>query len=65
VKNYDTLCIARAIIVGLAVNHRDKIPTVFANNLTNEEVKEINKGRQETNKTQINQGIYQIMKKST
>jgi hypothetical protein len=57
VKNYDTLCLARAIIVGLAVNHRDKIQTVFANNLTNDEVKEINKGWQLTNKTQINQGI--------
>ena len=57
VKNNDTICLARAIIVGLAVNHRDKIQTVFANNLTNDEVKEINKGRRETNKTQINQGI--------
>jgi hypothetical protein len=57
VKNYDTLCLARAIIVGLAVNHRDMIQALFKNNITTEEVAEINKGRQETTKTQLHLGI--------
>jgi len=55
VKNYDTICLARAIVVGLAVNNKEKFQTVFQNKLTEEELKEINYRRQ--NKTQINQGI--------
>jgi len=55
VKNYDTICLARAIVVGLAVNNKEKFQTIFQNKLTEEELKEIKYRRQ--NKTQINQGI--------
>jgi len=55
VTNDDTLCLARAIVVGLAVNNKQKFQTIFQNKLTEEELKEINHRRQ--NKTQINQGI--------
>jgi len=55
VKNYGTICLARAIVVGLAVNSKEKFQTIFQNKLTEEELKEINYRRQ--NKTQLNQGI--------
>jgi len=54
VRNYDTICLARAIVVGLAVKNKEKFQTVFQNKLT-EELKDINYRRQ--NKTQNNQGI--------
>ena len=41
--------------MGLAANYRDILQTIFRNKLTNDEVKEINKGRQ--TKTKINEGI--------
>ena len=53
--NDDTICLARAIVVGLAANHRNTLQAIFTNKLTDEEVKDINKGRQ--TKTQINEGI--------
>jgi len=34
VEHNDTVFLVRAILVGLAVNHRNKIQTVFANNVT-------------------------------
>jgi len=55
VRNYDTICLARAIVLGLAVNNKEKFQTIFKNKLMEEEVKDINYRRQ--NKTQINQGI--------
>ena len=56
VKNYDSICLARAIVVSLAVNNLEKFHQIFKNNLTTEQLKEINKGRKD-NKTQINEGI--------
>ena len=55
VGNDDTICLARAVVVGLAANYRDILQTIFRNKLTNDEVKEINKGRQ--TKTKIIEGI--------
>jgi len=55
VKNDDTICLARAIIVGLAVNNKETFQTIFHNKVTEKELKDINHRRQ--NKIQINQGI--------
>ena len=59
ITNVDSMCLARAIVVALAVNNKDKFLQIFMNKLTNEQLKEINKGRQlkkEGNGTQINDG---------
>jgi len=37
-RNKDTICLAREIVVGLAVNHREKLQTSFRNNLTEDEI---------------------------
>jgi hypothetical protein len=62
VRNYDTKCLARSLVVGLAVNNNEKLQSVFKGNLTEAELKEINKGRQ--NKTKINDGILSDNEKS-
>jgi hypothetical protein len=62
VRNYDTKCLARSIVVGLVVNNKEKLQSVFKGNLTEAELKEINKGRQ--NKTKINDGILSDNEKS-
>ena len=36
IKNKDTICLARAIVVGLAVNNREKLQDIFRNKLTEE-----------------------------
>jgi hypothetical protein len=62
VRNYDTKCLARSLVVGLAVSNKEKLQSVFKGNLTEAELKEINKGRQ--NKTKINDGILSDNEKS-
>ena len=54
IKNNDTLCLARSIIVGLAVYNKEKLESVFKGKLTTDEVKLLNKSRQ--NKTEIHNG---------
>ena len=56
VRNYDTICLARAIVVGLAANNREKLEEIFTSNLTITEQKEFNKGRLAKNLTQIHNG---------
>ena len=55
IRNKDTICLARAIVVGLAVYHREKLQSILKHNLTEVELKDINYRRQ--TKTQINEGI--------
>jgi len=55
IRNKDTLCLARAIVVGLAVNNREKLQDTFKSNITDNELREINKARQ--NKSKVDQGI--------
>ena len=55
IQNKDTICLARAIIVGLSVTNLDKLAELFKNKLTDDEVTEINHRRQV--KTYINEGI--------
>ena len=62
IKNKDTICLARAIVVGLAVNHKEKLQTTFKNNLTEDEMKEINKSRKDS--SLINEGIVSENEKS-
>ena len=50
----DTICLARAIVVGLAINNKEKLQSIFRNALTPDELKENNRTRQ--NKSQINEG---------
>ena len=54
IRNYDTICLARAIVVALAINHTEKFQVIFKNNLTEAEIKVINYRRQ--TKTQVNNG---------
>ena len=62
IKNKDTVCLARATVVGLAVQNKEKLQTVFKNNLTEDEMKEINKGRKDS--SLINEGIVSENEKS-
>ena len=55
IKNNDTICLARAIVTGLAKHNREKLQLIFKGNLTEEELRQINKSKQ--TKTKINQGI--------
>jgi hypothetical protein len=64
VRNYDTKCLARSIVVGLVVNNKEKLQSVFKGNLTEAELKEINKGRQKRNYTKLNEGILADNEKS-
>ena len=43
IRNKDTICLAIAIAVGLAVNNREKLGDVFRNKLTEDKLKQINK----------------------
>jgi len=54
VTNNDTICLARAIVVGLAINNKEKLQIIFKNALTPDELKQINKTCQ--NKSQIDKG---------
>jgi len=62
VRNRDTLCLARAIVVGLAVQNKEKLQDTFKNNITDNELKEINKSRQ--SKSQIYDGIISDSEKT-
>ena len=42
IRNNDTICLARAIVVRLAVQNREKLPDTFRSNLTEDELKQIN-----------------------
>jgi len=55
ITNKDTICLARALIVGLAAHHKQKLGDIFRSNLTEDELKQINKTRQ--SKSRINEGI--------
>jgi len=55
IRNSDTLCLARAIVVGLASKARKHLQTILKGKLTDSELKQINKNRQF--KSQINKGI--------
>ena len=55
ITNKDTICLARALIVGLAAHHKQKLEDIFRSNLTEDELKQINKTRQ--SKSRINEGI--------
>jgi len=55
IRNRDTICLARAIVVRLAVNHREKLQSILKHSLTEVELKDINYRRQ--TKTQINERI--------
>ena len=55
VKNDDTICLARAIVVGLAINNIEKLQSIFKNALTPDELRQINWKRQK--KSQINEGV--------
>ncbi len=54
IKNKDTICLVRAIIVGLSYN-KNKLQETFKGKLSDNEIKEINYRRQV--KTEINDGI--------
>jgi len=54
--------LARAIVVGLVVQAREKLQDIFRNNITNEELKKINKNRQ--CKSRINEGVIGDNEKS-
>ena len=50
IRNKDTICLARAIVVGLAVHNRNKLRKIFSGNLVQKELKQINKTRQKSQK---------------
>src|SRR6476469_1747467 len=54
IKNNDTICLARSIVVALSY-YKEILQNVFKNKLTIGEIKEINYRKQ--SQTQINQGI--------
>ena len=56
IRNKDTTCLARAIVVGLAVRNKEKLQEIFTGNLTEKELKQINKTRQ--SKSKIGEGIF-------
>jgi len=55
IRNKDTICLARALVVGLAVNNRETLQYIFRNKLTEDELKQINETRQTI--SQIHKGI--------
>jgi len=54
IRSKDTISLARAIAVSLAVNNREKLRDIFRNNLIEDELKQISKTKQ--TKSQINEG---------
>ena len=57
---YNMSC--KAIVVSLAINHKEKLQTTLKNNLTEDEMKEINKDRKGS--SLINEGIVSENEKS-
>ena len=55
IVNSDTLCLARAIVVGLASRAREHLESILKDKVTKSEMIQINKEKQ--NKSQINQGV--------
>ena len=55
IKNIDTLCLVKSIIVAMSVNNVDKLQAIFKGMLDEDEIKAINFRRK--NKTEINEGI--------
>jgi len=56
------LCLSRAIVVGLAVHGREKLQYIFKNNITGDELNQINKSRQR--KSHIYDGIISDSEKN-
>ena len=54
IRNKDTICLARALVVGLAVHNREKLGDILRNNFAEDELKQINKTKQ--TKSQIHEG---------
>jgi len=64
IRNKDTICLSRATIaVGLAVNNRETLQDMFRNNLTEDDLKQINKTKQ--TKSPKMKVYYLIMKRNT
>ena len=55
IRNKNTICLSRAIAVGLAVQSKGKFQDIFGNNITDEDLIQLNKNRQ--CKSRINEGI--------
>jgi len=55
IRDDDTLCLARSVVVALATNERQYLESILKGKLTTDELKQINKDRQF--KSQINEGI--------
>ena len=62
IRNKDTICLTRAIIVGLSVYNPEKLQDIFKNNISDNELKEINKSRQ--CKSRIYEGIISDSEKT-
>jgi len=58
IRNDDTLCCVKSIIICLAYNHIETLQSVFRYNLTEEVIKKINYKRQKKNYTNINNGEF-------
>ena len=58
IRNKDTICLARAIVVGLAAHNREKLQEIFRGNIVEDELKQINKTRQ--SKSKIGKGIISL-----
>ena len=56
IKNNDTICLARAIVVGLAVHNKEKLQYIFKDNIRDSELKEINKSRRKELQSKIREG---------
>lgn len=58
IQNVDTLCCVKSILVCLAYNHLEKLQLIFKNNLTENEINQINYKRQQQNYTNIHNGTF-------
>jgi len=58
IRNDDTLCCVRSIILCLAYNHLETLQALFRYNLTEEGIKKINYKRQQKNYTTIHNGVF-------
>ena len=62
IRNKDTLCLARAIVVGLSVQNKETYQKFSKNNITDYELNHTNKIR--LSKSRINEGVISDNKKS-
>ena len=58
IVNEDTLCLTRAILVGISSYSQEKLEEIFKDNLTKNEIDGINYKRRKENYTKINEGIF-------